>query len=166
MATNQELLLGDFYVEITDELWQVSESFIQNIAQEVIKTVSPTANGDFAYSINICLTNNSQVQELNRDYRNKDKPTNVLTFEYQPDEFDMLEEEIQLGDIFIARETVLKEAEEQNKTFEAHLAHLTVHGILHSFGFDHICDNEAEMMEDLEVRILKNLGYNNPYEDK
>lgn len=166
MATNQQSIINDFNIEITDENWQTTESFILKTAQEVVKTLSPVVDSDFSYSINICLTNNQEVQELNRDYRSKDKPTNVLTFEYEPDEFDMLEDELQLGDIFIARETVEQEAKDQGKTFEAHLTHLTIHGILHSFGFDHITDSDAELMEDLEVRILKNLGYNTPYETK
>ncbi len=163
MSTETALITGNISLEIQDGTWDIDESFVYHISTEVLNTISPTAHKGQDYSVHICLTNNAQVQELNKEYRHKDKPTNVLTFEYEPDEFDALEPEVQLGDIFIAREIVKEEALQQQKTFEAHVAHLLIHGLLHSFGYDHIHNDEAEVMEDLEVRILHKLGYTDPY---
>jgi len=121
-------------------------------------------------SINLCLSNDEEIHQLNKEFRQMDKPTNVLSFANVDDEyfFDSLEdaEIAELGDIIIAFETLQREAKIENISFEAHYAHLLVHGILHLCGFDHIEDDEAEYMEDLEVRILSELGIANPYKDR
>ena len=116
-------------------------------------------------------------RELNHTYRGKDYATNVLTFAYNDsDEFDDLPEEVceqlteQMGgmieaDIILCGAVLAREAKEQNKTILAHTAHLVVHGVLHAQGFDHIDDDEAEMMESLETQILARLGFDNPYMD-
>jgi probable rRNA maturation factor len=97
---------------------------------------------------------------LNRDYRNKDYATNVLTFAYTEDE----ESETTQADIILCTDVLQKEAKEQRKTVEAHAAHLVVHGVLHAQGYDHETDEEAAEMEQLEVEILETLGEPNPYE--
>ena len=104
---------------------------------------------------------------MNRDYRNMDKPTNVLSFEFeQPPGLVELDEELPyLGDLIICAEVVIREAREQNKALEAHWAHMIVHGALHLQGYDHIEDEEAEEMEALEIEIMQTLGYENPYND-
>ena len=116
-------------------------------------------------------------RELNHTYRGKEYATNVLTFAYNDsDEFDDLPEEVceqlteQMGgmieaDIVFCGAVLAREAKEQNKTILAHAAHLVVHGVLHAQGFDHIDDDEAEMMESLETQILARLGFDNPYMD-
>ena len=116
-------------------------------------------------------------RELNHTYRGKDYATNVLTFAYNDsDEFDDLPEEVceqlteQMGgmieaDIVFCGAVLAREAKEQNKSILAHAAHLVVHGVLHAQGFDHIDDDEAEMMESLETQILARLGFDNPYMD-
>lgn len=104
----------------------------------------------------IMLADDARVRGMNRDYRGKDKPTNVLSFPS--------EDEGYLGDIILAYETVAREAQEQGKTLKAHLTHLVVHGVLHLVGFDHEIEAEAEEMEAREVRILKRMGIGNPYE--
>ncbi|MBV7300506.1 rRNA maturation RNase YbeY [Enterovibrio paralichthyis] len=101
-----------------------------------------------------------ESQSLNRDYRGKDKPTNVLSFPFEAPpgvELDLL------GDLIICRQVVEKEAEEQNKDLFAHWAHMVVHGSLHLLGYDHIDDEEAEEMESLEISIMNALGFENPY---
>ncbi|MCE1160903.1 MAG: rRNA maturation RNase YbeY [Burkholderiales bacterium] len=119
----------------------------------------------------------AQGRELNHTYRGKDYATNVLTFAYNDsDEFDDLPEEMRAqlaeqmervieADIIVCGAVLAREAEEQNKTILAHAAHLVVHGVLHAQGFDHMDDDEAEMMESLETQILARLGFDNPYMD-
>lgn len=110
-----------------------------------------------------------EVQGLNRDYRGKDKPTNVLSFPAEipsglPAELLSELDEPELGDIIICAEVVAAEAAEQGKSLAAHWAHMVVHGMLHLQGYDHIEDADAEKMETLEVEILSGLGFANPYE--
>ncbi len=111
--------------------------------------------------MSITFTDDARIRILNRDWRDKDKATNVLSFP-APE----LPEDVQpqpLGDVIIARETVLAEAAAEDKRPEDHLAHLVVHGTLHLMGFDHEDDVEAEEMEAAERRILAGLGISDPY---
>ena len=92
----------------------------------------------------VVLSDDFFIQTLNSDYRKKDSPTNVLSF---PQELPLL------GDIVLAHETIAREADEQGKSFEEHLTHLSIHGTLHLLGYDHIDDDDAQEMEDLEDLI-------------
>lgn len=112
--------------------------------------------------ISIVLADNAFIQNLNKTYRGKDKPTNVLSFPQDPGSDDKVSN---LGDVVLAYETVKKEAAGQKKSFENHVTHLLVHGILHLLAYDHEDDTEAEEMESLEIRVLESLGIKNPYED-
>ena len=103
--------------------------------------------------LTVVLADDAMVKELNRDFRGKNKPTNVLSFPGDG----------HLGDIVLAFETVAREAEEQGKSIRAHTQHLLVHGVLHLLGYDHMKDDEAEHMEKKEIKILKKLGVTNPY---
>jgi probable rRNA maturation factor len=96
---------------------------------------------------------------LNRDYRHKDYATNVLTFPYTEDE-----NEPTRADIVLCTDVLQQEAQEQGKTLEEHAAHLIVHGVLHAQGYDHLEDEEAQEMEELETAILEKLGYPDPYQ--
>ncbi|WP_353571309.1 rRNA maturation RNase YbeY [Candidatus Albibeggiatoa sp. nov. BB20] len=106
------------------------------------------------------IVDEAEGRELNLTWRQKDYATNVLSFPFEapPDIPIAL-----LGDIVVCANVVEKEASEQQKTLEAHWAHLIIHGVLHLLGYDHIEDAEAEQMENLEVHILQQLGYPNPY---
>ncbi|MBN8532434.1 MAG: rRNA maturation RNase YbeY [Alphaproteobacteria bacterium] len=107
-------------------------------------------------ALTIALSGDRAVQHLNRDFRGKDKPTNVLSF--PADEPDYL------GDVILAHGVVEREAKEQQKPFANHATHLVVHGVLHLLGYDHETDAEdAKKMESLEKRILAKLGIPNPY---
>ncbi len=110
----------------------------------------------------VALSSDAKVQELNRTYRGKDKPTNVLSF---PADLTHLPPGAPryLGDIALAAETIVREAAEQDKTARDHLQHLVVHGLLHLLGHDHESEGEALEMEALEVEILGQLGINDPY---
>lgn len=117
------------------------------------------------------LTDDAEVHALNRDFRGKDKPTNVLSFpQVQADLLDTLSNsddgEILLGDIVLARETCAREAEEKGISIPDHATHLIVHGTLHLVGYDHMDDASAQAMEALEVKALASLGIANPYADQ
>jgi probable rRNA maturation factor len=126
------------------------------------------ASLDAAVEIAVRLTSDAEVQTLNRQYRQQDKPTNVLSFPMvQPDLLPSLansdDGEILLGDIALAHETCAREAMERGVTVEAHAAHLIVHGTLHLLGHDHMNEGEAEAMEAIERDAMAALGLHDPY---
>lgn len=102
--------------------------------------------------VTVKLVSNDESQQLNKRFRKKDKPTNVLSFPHLDEE-----EPNYLGDIAICVDIVKQEANQQNKPEPHHFAHMTIHGILHLLGYDHQQDEEAEVMENLEASILKHL---------
>jgi probable rRNA maturation factor len=112
--------------------------------------------------VSVVLTDDAHQQVLNRDWRQIDKSTNVLSFpQIQP--FTALAGLI--GDITLARETLEREAAEMGISFNDHFTHLVVHGFLHLLGYDHIEEDEALQMEGLETQILGSLGIADPYAD-
>ena len=112
------------------------------------------------FELSLVFSNDAGQQALNAHWRGKDASTNVLSFP-QIEPFEPLEGLI--GDIILARETVVKEALEQGKSFNDHFSHLVVHGFLHILGYDHLNDDEALEMEGLETQILSGLGISDPY---
>lgn len=110
--------------------------------------------------VSIKIVDIDESQALNRDYRGKDKPTNVLSF---PAEFPEGIDAPLLGDLAICAPVVIQEALEQNKEINAHWAHMTMHGVLHLMGYDHIEEDAANIMETLEITLLRSLSYPNPY---
>lgn len=112
--------------------------------------------------ISLVFTDDESIRQINAEWRQKDKPTNVLSFPAYALEPGGKPGPM-LGDIVIARETVAREAVDLDKDFDDHLTHLMVHGFLHLFGYDHIEKDEAEEMEGLETRILAALGLSDPY---
>lgn len=155
-------------VAVQDSAWHESddiEDIVRNAVQTAVHYASlPHLAQSRALELCIILANNDLVQVLNREYRDKDKPTNVLTFaalddQTAPDHGGPLG----LGDVFLALETIREEAWAQNKPFDDHLIHLCVHGTLHLLGYDHIEEDDANTMETLEIRILSQLGIQNPY---
>lgn len=110
--------------------------------------------------LSVRITDADEIKMLNQQYRGKDYATNVLSFPADlPPEIELPH----LGDIVICAEVVEREAREQNKTSEAHWAHMVIHGTLHLLGYDHIDDADAEIMEALETDILRSLNFANPY---
>lgn len=128
--------------------------------QRWLDTALEVLDHDEALEVTVRLVDDDEITELNDEYRDKRKPTNVLAF---PCDWDLPEEPRLLGDVVIAVNVVNQEAKAQKKTMEQHWAHIVVHGFLHLMGFDHINDNDAEVMESTERKILAKLGFPDPY---
>ena len=153
-----------------------SQTDWERIAEDAVKAAfSVSSHGNlaeapFTISISIRLSDDKEVHELNRQWRDKDKPTNVLSFPMlEADELDTLantdDGEVLLGDMILGYGVCASEAEEKGIPLARHASHLIVHGTLHLLGLDHIDDAEAEHMEALEVKALASLGIANPYSD-
>ena len=151
--------LLDITVTIADPAWEgvlpdAGHLCVVSAAAAIGTPTRPT-------ELSIVLSSDEEVHILNRDYRGKDKATNVLSF---PSGLEPgLAETDLLGDVILAFETVSMEADRDGKTLEAHLRHLVVHGVLHLLGFDHETDDEAREMEHREVEILAGFGVSDPY---
>ncbi|KTE28935.1 MULTISPECIES: rRNA maturation RNase YbeY [unclassified Sphingopyxis] len=153
--------------------WPDSLDWGARAAEAVAATLALTPFASLAdaaplVEVAVRLTDDAEVQTLNRDFRGKDKPTNVLSFpQVQHDLLEGLtngdDGEILLGDIVLARETCAREAEEKGISLADHATHLIVHGALHLVGYDHMDDASAHAMEALEVKALASLGLANPY---
>lgn len=138
-----------------------------------LRAKKPAAFKKRSFEISIILTEDSNVKILNRDYRGKDKPTNVLSFpqinlsRFRRAELDVFpqRESIPLGDIVLGYQTIRRECREQQKTLENHVIHLIVHGTLHLLGYDHMRLRDAKAMEKLECDILASMGYADPYHE-
>ncbi|MGI9328535.1 MAG: rRNA maturation RNase YbeY [Pseudomonadales bacterium] len=119
------------------------------------------------HDICIRITDSTESQTLNAQYRHQDKPTNVLSFPADlPVSADTLAamESIPLGDLVLSLPIIVAEASEQRKPLTDHLAHLVMHGTLHLLGYDHECDDDAQIMESIEIAALAECGIDNPYE--
>ena len=150
-------------VDIADPAWQAAvpdlEALVTRAARAALAGVGAP---DGPVELAVRLTDDAELQALNRQYRGKDRPTNVLSFPGDP--ADALPgEPVPLGDLALAYETVAREASEQGKSLADHLMHLIVHGTLHVLGYDHETEAEAAEMEALEVRILSGFGISDPY---
>ena len=147
-------------VVVDSALWKGERGFDAMLRRAVAEAaaMASTTDGELA----IVLTDDSAIRALNRDWRGKDKPTNVLSFPAQEACADGRAPRM-LGDIVIAYETAAREAEVEGKPLMHHVAHLAVHGFLHLVGYDHAASEEADAMERLEVAILARLGVPDPY---
>ncbi len=156
-------------IELILDLQQiiVSDSIPDKAALEIwIKTALIDEAGyshkalDSEYELTLRIVDKDEIQQLNKTYRHKDKPTNVLSFPFEaPPEIQLA----LLGDIIICHDVVVEEAQQQQKTSQDHWAHMVVHGVLHLKGYDHIRDSDADIMETLEIQILNKLNIPNPY---
>ncbi|MCI5046511.1 MAG: rRNA maturation RNase YbeY [Aquisalinus sp.] len=143
------------------DLWPDIESLVldcfASATNEALKGVSSGV-------VTVLFTDDAEVRDLNRQYRGKDKPTNVLSFPAGPPLPGLPDAEITShGEIALAFETCKREADEKGINLQDHTAHLIVHGILHLFGYDHQSDQDAEVMEKLETDILARMGIADPY---
>lgn len=131
-----------------------------DIRRWISATLDTGFNGQDA-ELSVRLVDIEEMSTLNKTYREKNGPTNVLSF---PADLPAHLELPLLGDIVICAPVVTREAKEQHKTLDAHWAHMTVHGTLHLLGYDHVEEIDADVMEALETTILGNLNYPCPYE--
>ena len=153
--------MSDILIDISaSDDWNKDEiSLVEEILLFSFKALS---NKKFT-EISVRLTGDEEIKLLNKQYRDKNSSTNVLSFSSLNDSMHPEASEM-LGDIVISKDTVLREAKNLKKSFEQHLSHLGIHGLLHLMGFSHDKENEALIMEGIEVKILKDLGIPNPYE--
>lgn len=112
------------------------------------------------FTVTVRIVDEKESRQLNKQFRHQDKPTNVLSF---PFESSVKMDPPLLGDLVICASLVIQEATEQGKPLQSHWAHLVIHGLLHLQGYDHIMDDDAEIMENLETTLLATLGIADPY---
>lgn len=139
-------------IAIQSERWGDHETLIHQAIKAGVSVLSAPRLGE----LSVVLSDDAQVKGLNRDYRGKDKSTNVLSFPISPPA-------PMLGDIVLAFETLEVEARQKSVSFAAHMTHLLIHGFLHLQGYDHENDKDAEEMEALEITALNALNIANPY---
>ena len=156
----------DFVLDINVEAedWSSQVADARTLITPIFeKTLTFVDLGDVsALEISVLLTDDAHQQVLNAQWRNLDKTTNVLSFP-SGESSHSTDVALFMGDISLAFETVVKEAQNQRLSFSDHLSHLLVHGLLHLLGFDHEVDEDAHEMETLEIEILETLGIKNPY---
>jgi probable rRNA maturation factor len=151
--------------EVDEPTWAPALSELSDWVSRVIK-----AQGDICLAdetvptggveVSVLFANSLAVQQLNRDYRQQDKPTNVLSFVSR----SLVEEQrLLLGDLVICPEVIVAEAQSQGKPIAVHLTHLVIHGVLHLLGHDHVEQAAATLMESIEINLMASLGHQNPY---
>lgn len=163
----------NIHLEIASVPWKKVRGLTKRLETAAALTLSclsadllPVARGAEA---TLLLTTDKAVQTLNRDYRGKDKPTNVLSFpQFERRELVKLgkqgAEGLYVGDIAVAYQFTAKEAKAEGKPLLDHVTHLMIHGLLHLFGYDHLTPAQAARMERLEKEIMATLGLPDPYE--
>ena len=141
--------------------WVVKRGGIKKVVETTLRFIGTQSDCEMG----IACVDNAESHKLNLEYRQKDKPTNVLSFPSDlPDEMAQILETFPIGDLVICIPVVLQEAIEQQKPPIEHFTHMLVHGTLHLMGYDHeTSEEDAEEMEALEIEILNKLGFENPY---
>lgn len=154
-------------IAFADRNWKRRLPAIEKLTPKILKAALAYVNWPAAArtEISVVYSNDNDVHVLNRDWRGKDKPTNILSFPQLESYNPASGQPAHLGDLVLAYQTLSREAKEQGKDFTAHLVHLLVHGLLHLLGYDHETSRDAVKMEKLEVQILAKLGYTDPYHD-
>jgi probable rRNA maturation factor len=161
-------------VELANDGWDQAIDWSALADRATRAAIERTPHGELAAApaaieVSVRLTSDDEVRELNRQYRGKDRPTNVLSFPMiQPDLLDTVTQnsddgEVLLGDIVLAQGVCAAEAAERGIPVAHHAIHLMVHGVLHLLGYDHLSDSEAEAMEAIERDALATLGLADPY---
>lgn len=160
----------DIQISVEEGPWP-SEAELQSLSERVLGAAANLLRHEekqpfpqMPSEVSLVFTDDASIREINAEWRSQDKPTNVLSFPAFPLTPGKMPGPM-LGDIVVAQETLVREAQALGKPFDEHLSHLLVHGFLHLFGYDHMEENDAERMEGLETRILASLGLSDPYGD-
>lgn len=149
----------NFDVSVRAKQWGAYKAYIKDITPGIIDKILTLLERPISNELSIALVDDKEIQFLNKKFRGKNKATNVLSFPSNgPAPI--------LGEIILSYETLKKEAEELLIPFKHHLIHMLVHGFLHLQGFNHQTDEDAAIMEKLEVRVLLDLNIDNPYKIK
>ena len=148
---------------IDDESWTGVSDLEKKITLAVKAALSRLDMGTQPVGLTIVLGNNQRVKSLNAEWRDKQKPTNILSFP-APAHSKTDTGQAYLGDLILAYGVIFDEANEQRKPLATHLCHLIIHGVLHLLGFDHQNDDEAHDMEQMEIEAMATLGLSNPYQ--
>jgi len=161
-----DILPDGFQIDLSIEAGDWDEAVLMIVAERAIAAAFAVADLEVLDNTEVSLlfTDDASIRKLNAEWREKDKPTNVLSFpgsDPQGDVYGPL-----LGDIVFSQETVAREVDEMGIEFSDHLSHLIVHGLLHLFDYDHQENDEAELMESLEKAILASIGIDDPYTDR
>jgi probable rRNA maturation factor len=158
-------------VSVRDAAWRRDlpdvEALVRQAARAAATLLAAAASGAVAAEVSVLLADDATLRALNRDYRGRDAPTNVLAFPgtemVRGCAPGPIAGPLLLGDVVLARETVRREAAAQGKRLADHVRHLVVHGVLHLLGFDHDTDAAAAAMETREIAVLAGLGVADPY---
>lgn len=152
--------MPDIEVQVTESAWQDDSEDPQSMTRRVAGALDEHLGHPLKdKELTVRFSSDEEVRALNAAYRGKDAATNVLSFPAG----DMPGDDAALGDIILARETVVREAREQGKPIADHTAHLILHGMLHLLGYDHGAEDEAEEMEAIERDVLAAIGIADPY---
>jgi probable rRNA maturation factor len=165
--TYQKLVSLD--ISIKSSSWTSLEfnihQYCQKIVDAVLLYVVNQDDSGLSVEVSLLLSDDNNLQHLNMEYRNKDEPTNVLSFPFSEASRDEImnmvksKKHLFLGDIAISYERVMKESLQQEKRFIEHFSHILIHGVLHLFKYDHITEEDAELMEDMEGKVMRSLGF-------
>ncbi len=157
----------DIDLAVEDDRWDEAIPDLESLVIRAVEAglaIAPESR-EGSLEVSVLLADDATVQDLNKTWRGKDKPTNVLSFPAAPQPLPP-GAPTPLGDVVLAYETMVRESAEQGKPLQNHLAHLLVHGTLHLVGQDHeLGEAEAEAMEALEIAALATLGIPDPYAD-
>ena len=153
----------DIDMAVEDGDWPPEDMLYELSKRAVAGAMAVVTDIEEGQTVSLLFTDDEEIRDLNARFRNKDKPTNVLSFP-GPEGSQIPGIPPHLGDIALAYETIIREAESEGKSFEHHLIHLIVHGFLHLAGYDHEDAEEADEMEGLERLILQGLAISDPYD--
>ncbi|WP_422374270.1 rRNA maturation RNase YbeY [Roseibium sp.] len=161
-----DILPDGFQIDLSIEAGDWDEAVLMVLSERTVSAAFSAADLKVLENTEVSLlfTDDASIRKLNAQWRDKDKPTNVLSFPGSDPDGDVYGP--LLGDIVFAYETVVREAEDMGIDFSDHLSHLIVHGLLHLFDYDHQENDEAELMESLEKAILASIGIEDPYADR
>jgi probable rRNA maturation factor len=154
-------------IQVDDSAWGKTLPEAGDLAcQAVRRTLALEGHERENIAVDVTLASDAAVRKLNRQWRGKDRPTNVLSFPLEPPGEKVPQgRPRQLGDIVLARQTLAREAKEQGKKLSHHFVHLVIHGTLHLLGHDHMTAREAAVMEGKETLLLQKHGIPDPYKE-